>query len=383
MLALILALASAEIYFQEKFEEGYESRWVKPTEWKKPEEMGKWGWTAGQWYADEDDKGIQTSQDARFYGYSAKMDKPFNNEGKDLVLQFTAKYEQDIDCGGAYIKLLPSETNQASFGGDAEYSIMFGPDVCGSTRKTHIILNYKGKNLESKEKFRAVIDNLSHMYTLILHPDNTFEYRIDGVKEATGSLEDGWDFLAPKLIPDPTDKKPADWVDDAKIPDPEDKKPEDWDDVPAEIPDPAAVKPDDWDDEDDGEWEPPMIPNPDYKGEWTPRMIDNPDYKGEWAPRMIDNPEYVADDKLYNVCKDCEYVGFELWQVKSGTIFDDIIVCDDVAEAEAFAAETFAKKVDAEKKMYEEVKEHEKQTQEEELQAASAAEDEDYEDEDL
>ena len=106
---------------------------MKPTEWKKPEEMGKWGWTAGQWYADEDDKGIQTSQDARFYGYSAKMDKPFNNEGKDLVLQFTAKYEQDIDCGGAYIKLLPSETNQASFGGDAEYSIMFAPDLCGSS----------------------------------------------------------------------------------------------------------------------------------------------------------------------------------------------------------------------------------------------------------
>lgn len=30
----------------------------------------------------------------------------------------------------------------------------------------------------------------------------------------------------------------------------------------------------------DGEWEPPMIDNPDYKGEWKPRQIDNPDYKG-------------------------------------------------------------------------------------------------------
>ena len=36
----------------------------------------------------------------------------------------------------------------------------------------------------------------------------------------------------------------------------------------------------DWDDEMDGEWEPPMIDNPDYKGEWKPRQIDNPDYKG-------------------------------------------------------------------------------------------------------
>lgn len=31
------------------------------------------------------------------------------------------------------------------------------------------------------------------------------------------------------------------------------------------IPDPDAKKPDDWDDEMDGEWEPPMVTNPDYK----------------------------------------------------------------------------------------------------------------------
>lgn len=111
---------------------GYEDRWVKPTQWKKPEEMGEWAWTAGKWYADAEDKGIQTSQDARFYGYSAKKNNVFNNEGKTLVLQFTTKYEQDIDCGGAYIKLLPSGLDQASFGGDSEYSIMFGPDVCGA-----------------------------------------------------------------------------------------------------------------------------------------------------------------------------------------------------------------------------------------------------------
>ena len=107
---------------------------MQPTEWKRADEMGKWGWTAGKWYGDAEDKGIQTSQDARFYGYSAKMNKVFNNEGKDLVLQFTTKYEQDIDCGGAYIKLLPSGTDQESFGGDSKYSIMFGPDICGSCK---------------------------------------------------------------------------------------------------------------------------------------------------------------------------------------------------------------------------------------------------------
>lgn len=40
--------------------------------------------------------------------------------------------------------------------------------------------------------------------------------------------------------------------------------PQDWD-KPENIPDPDAKKPDDWDEEMDGEWEPPMIPNPEYK----------------------------------------------------------------------------------------------------------------------
>lgn len=39
---------------------------------------------------------------------------------------------------------------------------------------------------------------------------------------------------------------------------------QDWD-KPETIPDPDAKKPDDWDEDMDGEWEPPMIANPEYK----------------------------------------------------------------------------------------------------------------------
>jgi calreticulin len=56
----------------------------------------------------------------------------------------------------------------------------------------------------------------------------------------------------------------------------EDVKPEGHDDIPARLADPEAEKPDDWDDEDDGEWEAPMIDNPEFKGEWKAKMIDNP-----------------------------------------------------------------------------------------------------------
>lgn len=74
------------------------------------------------------------------------------------------------------------------------------------------------------------------------------------------------------FLQDPEAKKPEDWDDKPTIPDPEDKKPEDWD-KPEHIPDPDATKPEDWDDEMDGEWEPPMIDNPDYKGVWAPKQV--------------------------------------------------------------------------------------------------------------
>lgn len=49
--------------------------------------------------------GIQTSQDAKFYARTAKFDEKFNNEGKSLVVQFSVKHEQKIDCGGGYVKV--------------------------------------------------------------------------------------------------------------------------------------------------------------------------------------------------------------------------------------------------------------------------------------
>lgn len=59
--------------------------------------------------------GIQTSQDAKFYGLSAKFDEPFSNEGKTLVIQFQVKHEQTIDCGGGYVKVCTELFSTANF----------------------------------------------------------------------------------------------------------------------------------------------------------------------------------------------------------------------------------------------------------------------------
>lgn len=54
------------------------------------------------------------------------LEKPFSNAGKQLVIQFTVKHEQNIDCGGGYIKLYPKDLDQKALHGDSPYFIMFG-----------------------------------------------------------------------------------------------------------------------------------------------------------------------------------------------------------------------------------------------------------------
>jgi len=380
----MMAFSSATVFFQETFEDGngWEKRWVHSKSKEAEGTQGKFQLSHGKYYNDaEKDKGIQTSQDARFYQISAELSQPFSNEGKDLIVQYSVKHEQRIDCGGAYIKLLPSGLNQENFNGDSDYNIMFGPDICGSsTRKTHLIFNYKGKNHLIKKEIKAETDEFTHLYTLIVKPDNTYKVLIDQNEVASGSLKDDWDMLAPKQIKDPNAKKPSDWDDRKLIPDPTDKKPEGWDDIPAEIPDPNAKKPEDWDDELDGEWEAPMIDNPDYKGEWQPKMIDNPNYKGEWVHPLIANPDFVDDDTLYRY-KDNKYLGIEIWQVKAGTIFDNFIVTDDINEANKLAEMTKATQA-GEKKMFEKEEEERKAKEEEERKKAEATEADNEDEED-
>lgn len=224
-LALALALvssAAATVYFEEKFNDaGWEKRWLKSS-WKKEDGLdGDWEWTAGKYVGDPEDKGIKTTPDARFFALSSEFE-PFTNEGKDLVLQFQVKNEQDLKCGGNYIKLIPDGPDMAKFDGDTPYAIMFGPDMCGMTKRVHAIFTYKGKNLLVKREVQPEAGLLSHVYTLIVSPDNTYKILIDNEEKQSGSLFKDWDFLPPKKIKDPEAKKPSqeEWDERAKIPDP-------------------------------------------------------------------------------------------------------------------------------------------------------------------
>jgi len=283
------------------------------------------------------------------------------------------------------------EFDGEQFSNDSPYTIMFGPDKCGETNKVHVIFQHQNPVTKEWSEHHLANppaiknDRRTHLYSLILRTDNTFDLRIDGETSKTGSLLEDFNppVNPPEEIDDPEDSKPEDWVDEPMMADPEDTKPDDWDeDAPQMIVDEDAAKPDDWYDEEsyliadpeaeepedwdsefDGDWEAPeidnpkcqgasgcgpwkqpMIPNPDYKGPWHPQMIDNPEYKGEWSPRQIKNEAFFVTTKPLSELTPMIAVGIDIWTMQANIEFDNIYIGHSVEDAEDYAANTFAKK---------------------------------------
>merc|ERR1712054_679571 len=97
--------------------------------------------------------------------------------------------------------------------------------------------------------------------------------------------------------------------------------------------------------------------------------------KGVWVHDQVANPEYEDDDTLYSY-SDFGLLGIDIWQVKSGTVFDSILVTDDVATADAAVAD-FKAVVEEEKKEAE----AKKKAEEEEAAKKKAEEEEEKADE--
>lgn len=348
------------------------------------------------------DQALVLVADAQKYGVAGKFESPLVAGGKPLVVQYEVKLTKGLSCGGAYLKLLREGVDVANFDNKSPFTIMFGPDSCGETNKVHFILQHQnGKTKKWEEKHATetpapVKDTMTHLYTLVVRPDNSYEIFVDLESKSKGNLlEDMSPSVNPPAeIDDPTDSKPSDWEDNAKIKDPEAVKPDDWDESaprripdpkaempsdwlvnePLEVADPKATKPSDWDDEEDGDWEAPTVPNPAcekvsgcgewkrpeianpaYKGKWTAPLIDNPKYKGPWKARQIPNPDYDEDLEPAKNMAPMSAVAVEVWTMSGGIRIDNVVIGFDEKAALKFGQQTFAPKhkleIDAAKKL--------------------------------
>ena len=92
---------------------------------------------------------------AKHAAISAKLRKPFPFDEKPLIVQYELNFQQGQDCGGGYIKLLSHQKGMdlREVTDKTPYTIMFGPDKCGSDAKLHFIfrhVNPKNKTIEEK-----------------------------------------------------------------------------------------------------------------------------------------------------------------------------------------------------------------------------------------
>jgi calnexin len=402
LLLMAAALQSAaELLFSETFDSDpfASGKWILSTKDKYQGQPVKVmpSTTASPEFAS--DNGVQLTQEMRHYGFGSVFNSPISFTGDDLAIQYEVKLDETLNCGGAYIKLLRDTTDLSNLDNSSPYSIMFGPDKCGATNKIHFILQYQNpvtKEYEEKHFNESIPmrgDKNTHLYTLVLHKDeeNSFEILIDNKQAKKGSLLTHMipAINPPEMIDDPADFKPSDWVDEATMPDPDAVKPEDWNEeaprripdpaatrpalwdeaAPLQIPDPNAVKPQDWDDEEDGEWEaplvdnpqchekdggcgpwsPPLIPNPDYKGKWTAPLIANPAYKGPWKPRQVPNPGHFFEGSPVTRLAPMTAVAVEVWTVNGGIHLDNFAI-GSAKDVKAFAEVTFENKKAAEKR---------------------------------
>ncbi|XP_053232951.1 calnexin isoform X1 [Podarcis raffonei] len=383
---------TGDVYFAENFDKGTLEGWVLSKAKKDDidDEIAKYD---GKWEVQEmkdtklpGDKGLVLVSRAKHHAISAKLTKPFVFDTKPLIVQYEVNFQNGIECGGAYVKLLSKtrELNLDQFHDKTPYTIMFGPDKCGEDYKLHFIFRHKSPKTGMYEEKHAkrpdadlknyFTDKKTHLYTLVLNPDNSFEILVDQTVVNSGNLLSDMTPAVnpPREIEDPNDQKPEDWDERAKIPDPDAVKPDDWDeDAPAKIPDedavkpegwlddepeyvadPDAEKPEDWDEDMDGEWEAPQIANPkcesapgcgawqrptidnpNYKGKWKAPMIDNPNYQGIWKPRKIPNPDFFEDLEPFKMTPFAA-LGLELWSMTSDILFDNFIICTDRAVAD-------------------------------------------------
>ncbi|XP_059919812.1 calnexin isoform X1 [Gadus macrocephalus] len=395
-----------EHFFAESFDRGTLDSWVLSKAKKEDidEDIAKYD---GQWSVEDmkdsklpGDKGLVLKSRAKHHAISAQLLRPFIFDSKPLILQYEVNFQTGIDCGGAYIKLLTQtpDLDLDQFVDKTPYTIMFGPDKCGEDYKLHLIFRHKNpKTGEYEEKHAKkpdadlrtyYTDKKTHLYTLVLNPDNSFEVLVDQTVVNSGNLlTDMTPAVNPAAeIEDPEDSKPEDWDEMPKIQDPAAVKPEDWDeDAPAQIPDEAAVKPDgwldgepdyisdpeavkpeDWDEDMDGEWEAPQVPNPaceaapgcgawqrpnvdnpSYKGKWKPAMIDNPNYQGVWKPRKVANPDFFEDLHPFRMSP-FSAVGLELWSMSSDIFFDNFFITNERHTADRWATDGWGLKKAAE-----------------------------------
>ncbi|CAM4609625.1 unnamed protein product [Leuciscus chuanchicus] len=308
-----------EVYFAEAFDaNALDRNWVLSKAVK--DEQLKLLKYNGEWVVEEPserrflgNRGLVLKSPGRHHAISAYLRKVYHFKDKPLCLQYEVFFQKLVDCGGAYIKLLShsDDLRLSQFSDATPYTIMFGPDKCGSAHKIHFILSRRNPITGTYEEKHArqpevdlsdyFIDQRPHLYTLNVYPDNTFEIFIDLTLINKGSLLEDMD------TPHETQEPHAALVDGVQTSDL--KLEHERSDGVASSRERSSR---------------PALSNPESQPSTNPNDKDSREQPFTMSP--------VAA------------VGFELWTLTGDVMFDNIFLCDSLEVARRWTEDTWSKR---------------------------------------
>ena len=373
------------LYYENFSDPNVRDRWMSTSD---PAYSGKW--QVEQTYPLQSrrfEKAIVLKARDEAGAVATKFRHPIGLANESLVIQFEARAQLLFICTSGFMKIFTDPSFEPrSLNNATAHWIEFGPERCGRYNITrfNVFTEKNGAQVvhSVKRPHWIPVDEVAHLYTLIIRPDGSFETLIDNRSTRNGTFTG--DFEPPlfemPMIDDPSDKKPSDWVDDVLIPDPNAVKPDDWDDnapemipdpkkqeppkgwllnEPEMIADPRAKKPDTWDADKMGDWKPPQIRNPKChrapgcgpytppkmrnpkaRGRWRAPYVPNPNYKGEWKPRQIPNPNYHGETPKFVMPK-LTGIGFDIWAAYRDIAFTNILIATNETVVRAWNENDF------------------------------------------
>lgn len=135
---------SEEVHFYETFDdvEVAKKRWIVSRAQKEDKENvfkyeGRWEYDLPERKIFPNDFALVLKSKATHSAIAAKLPRSFEFTKKPFIVQYEVTFQNGMDCGGAYIKLLSDSKDFTleEFHDKSPYTIMFGPDKCGSDIK--------------------------------------------------------------------------------------------------------------------------------------------------------------------------------------------------------------------------------------------------------
>ncbi len=304
---LLVLGASGTRYFEETFSDGdgWQSRWTQSDWHKEDGKAGQFELRKAKWSnASPEGIGLATAENERYYMWTAPFlqEWPGSAAGRPLVIQFSVQHEQELDCGGAYVKLYSSvtadEKSPRAFTSETPFSVLFGPEICAShLRHVQVSLWPSSSPVmwiglkqpgRTAPYLRCYTDQAVHTYTLEINPaDSTFAVYMDGVRHRWGSMRD--------------------WIEHPERRQERETRP------------------------------PPANGESDVKAPARPISLTQEEERA-WAANF--------DLSFPPISR----IGFEFWQSKAGSVFDNIIITDSVEDARSFKMEHFPPPAEADQR---------------------------------